>query len=187
MYDFTCLSHIVGGFILRVGMRVWVVCTHTRTRLPDGYMMMLIYVPAGRNIIPYPSTYRVKLVGYSGFRYPLPSLVGVLAKLSGTSATNLQLNYSPAGAVQGWQQGGAGRGRGTAPCPRPWPEIKSPPWPRNACRGHFLPRLRFRRSPEPRRGPRGDDLCTQRKHIYHSQALRGKFDPYIQCPNKQIK
>jgi hypothetical protein len=110
MYDFTCLSHIVGGFILRVGMRVWVVCTHTRTRLPDGYMMMLIYVPAGRNIIPYPSTYRVKLVGYSGFRYPLPYLVGVLAKLSGTSATNLQLNYSPAGAVQGWQQGGAGPG-----------------------------------------------------------------------------
>jgi hypothetical protein len=52
MYDFTCLSHIVDEFILPVGMRVWVVCTHTRTRLPDGYMMLPIYVPAGRNIIP---------------------------------------------------------------------------------------------------------------------------------------
>jgi hypothetical protein len=38
---------------------------HTRTRLPDGYMMLPIYVLAGRNIIPYPSPYRVKPVGYS--------------------------------------------------------------------------------------------------------------------------
>jgi hypothetical protein len=72
MYYFTRLSHIVDGFILHAGMRVWVVCT--RTRLPDGYMMLPIYVPAGRNIIPYPSPYRVKPVGYSGFGYPLPSL-----------------------------------------------------------------------------------------------------------------
>jgi hypothetical protein len=50
-------------------MRVWVV--RTRTRLPDGYMMLHIYIPAGRNIIPYPSPYRVKPVGYSGFGYPL--------------------------------------------------------------------------------------------------------------------
>jgi hypothetical protein len=55
MYYFTHLSHIVDGFILPAGMRVWVVCTHTRTRLPDGYVMLLIFVPAGRNIIPYPS------------------------------------------------------------------------------------------------------------------------------------
>jgi hypothetical protein len=74
MYYFTRLSHIVDGFILPAGMRVWVVCTHTHTRLPDGYMMLPIYVPAGRNIIPYPSPYRVKPVGYSGFGYPLPSL-----------------------------------------------------------------------------------------------------------------
>jgi hypothetical protein len=53
MYDFTRLSHIVGRFILPVGMRVWVVCTHTHIRLPDGYMMLPICVPAGRNIIPY--------------------------------------------------------------------------------------------------------------------------------------
>jgi hypothetical protein len=76
MYYFTRLSHIVDEFILPVGMRVWVVCTHTRTGLPDGYMMLPIYVPAGRNIIPYPSPYRVKPVGYSGFGYPLPSLTG---------------------------------------------------------------------------------------------------------------
>jgi hypothetical protein len=75
MYYFTRLSHIVDGFILPAGLRVWVVCTHTRTRLPDGYMMLHIYVPVGRNIIPYQSPYRVKPVGYSGFGYPLPSLI----------------------------------------------------------------------------------------------------------------
>jgi hypothetical protein len=75
MYYFTSLSHIVDEFILPTGMRVWVVCTHTRTRLPDGYMMLPIYVPAGRNIIPYPSPYRVKPVGYPGFGYPLSSLI----------------------------------------------------------------------------------------------------------------
>jgi hypothetical protein len=78
MYYFTRLSHIVDEVILPADMRVWVVCTHTRTRLPDGYMMLLIYVPAGRNIIPYPSPYRVKPVGYSGFGYLLPSLVQVI-------------------------------------------------------------------------------------------------------------
>jgi hypothetical protein len=76
MYYLTRLSHIVDRFILPAGMRVWVVCTHTRTRLPDGYMMLPIYVLAGRNIIPYPSPYQVKPVGYSGFGYPLPSLPG---------------------------------------------------------------------------------------------------------------
>jgi hypothetical protein len=74
MYYFTRLPHIVDGFILPTSMRVWVACTHTRTRLPDGYTMLPIYVPAGRNIIPYTYPYRVKPVGYSGFGYPLPSL-----------------------------------------------------------------------------------------------------------------
>jgi hypothetical protein len=73
MYYFARLSHIVDGFILPAGMRVWVVCTHTR--LLDGYMMLPIYVPIGRNILPYSSPYQVKPVGYSGFGYPLPSLV----------------------------------------------------------------------------------------------------------------
>jgi hypothetical protein len=61
-------------------MRVWVVGTHTRTRLPDRYMMLLIYVPAGTNIILYPSPYRVKPVRYSSFGYPLPSLVIIREK-----------------------------------------------------------------------------------------------------------
>jgi len=30
-------------------------------------------VSTGRKLIPYPSSYRVKPVGYSGFGYPLPS------------------------------------------------------------------------------------------------------------------
>jgi hypothetical protein len=77
MYNFTRLSHIVDEFILPAGMRVWVVCIHTRIRLPDGYMILPIYVPVGRNIILYPSPYRVKPVGYSGFGYPLPSLDGI--------------------------------------------------------------------------------------------------------------
>jgi hypothetical protein len=71
---------IVDEFILLAGMRVWVVCTHTRTRLPDRYMMLLIYVPAGTNIILYPSPYRVKPVRYSSFGYPLPSLVIIREK-----------------------------------------------------------------------------------------------------------
>ena len=73
MCNFTSFSHIVDGDILPAGMRVWVVCT--RTRLPDWYMILPICVPAGRDMIPYPSPYRVKPVGYSGFGYPLPSLL----------------------------------------------------------------------------------------------------------------
>jgi hypothetical protein len=81
MYYFTRLSHIVDGFILTTGMWVCVVCTHTCTCLPDGYMMLPIYIPAGRNIISYPSPYRVKPVGYSGFGYPLTSLVQHLVRV----------------------------------------------------------------------------------------------------------
>jgi hypothetical protein len=90
MYYFRCLSHIVDGFILPAGMRVWVVCTHTRTHLPDGYMMLPIYVPAGRNIIPYPSPYRVKPVGYLGFGYPLTSLS--LRKMASLGTPQMQHN-----------------------------------------------------------------------------------------------
>jgi hypothetical protein len=43
--------------------------------LPDGYMMLPICVPMGRNMIPYPPIYWVKHIGYSGFGYLLPSLV----------------------------------------------------------------------------------------------------------------
>jgi hypothetical protein len=105
MYYFTRLSHIVDGFILPAGMRVWVVCTHTRTRLPDGYMMLPIYVSAGRNIISYPSPYRIKPVGYSGFGYPLPSLT-LWAR--GRNGNALQLKWIarfPKNLTVPWQVG----------------------------------------------------------------------------------
>ena len=53
--------------------RVWVLYTHTRTRIPDGYKNSSNNVPAGAKCLPYPPPYRVKPVRYSGFRYPLPS------------------------------------------------------------------------------------------------------------------
>jgi len=43
--------------------------------MPDGYRILSNNVPMGRKIIPYPPSYRVKPVGYSGFGYPMPSLV----------------------------------------------------------------------------------------------------------------
>jgi hypothetical protein len=105
MYYFTCLSHIVDGIVLPTGMRVWVVCTHTRTRLPDGHMMLPIYVPAGRNIIPYPSPYLVKPVGYSGFGYPLPSLVTAGGHDGGGADPRPEVGDDPdlwAPPVSGW-------------------------------------------------------------------------------------
>jgi hypothetical protein len=63
MCNFAHLSHIVGGYILPAGMRVWVVCTRTRTRVPDGYMMLPICVLVGKNMIPYPPLYRVNPSG----------------------------------------------------------------------------------------------------------------------------
>jgi hypothetical protein len=37
--------------------------------------VLAINIHVGREIIPYPHLNRVKSIGYSGFRYPLPSLV----------------------------------------------------------------------------------------------------------------
>jgi hypothetical protein len=62
------------GYVLPAGMRVWVVYTRTRTRIPNGYMILLNNIPTGRKFISYPPLYRVIPVGYSGFGYPLPSL-----------------------------------------------------------------------------------------------------------------
>ena len=67
------LDIIYAGFFLPAGMRVWVVYTHTRTRIPDGYKNSSNNVPTGAKYLPYPPPYRVKPVGYSGFGYPLPS------------------------------------------------------------------------------------------------------------------
>ena len=66
------------GF-LPVGMRVWVVYTLTRTRIPDGYKNSSNNIPVGAKCLPYPPPYRVKPVGYSDFRYPLPSRVSTMA------------------------------------------------------------------------------------------------------------
>jgi hypothetical protein len=77
IYILICLyglyEYYLCGFFLLAGMRVWVVYTHTRTRIPDEYKNSSNNVPAGTKCLPYPSSYRVKLVGYSGFEYPLPS------------------------------------------------------------------------------------------------------------------
>ena len=67
------LNIIYAGFFLPAGMRVWVVYTHTRTRIPDGYKNSSNNVPAGAKSLPYPPPYRVKPIGYSGFGYPLLS------------------------------------------------------------------------------------------------------------------
>jgi hypothetical protein len=72
MCNFAHLSHIIDEYILPAGMGSMYPHPH---RLPDGYMMLPICVPAGRNMIPYPHLYRVKPVGYSGLGYPLPSVV----------------------------------------------------------------------------------------------------------------
>ena len=64
------LDIICAGFFYP---RVWVVYTHTCTRIPDGYKNSSNNVPVGAKCLPYPPPYRVKPVGYSGFGYPLPS------------------------------------------------------------------------------------------------------------------
>jgi hypothetical protein len=66
------VGYYLCGFFLPAGMWVWVVYTHTRTRIPDGYRNSSNNVPAGAKCLPYPPPYRVKPVGYSGFGYPLP-------------------------------------------------------------------------------------------------------------------
>ena len=63
------LDIIYAGFFYP---RVWVVYTHIRTRIPDGYKNSSNNVSAGAKCLPYPSPYRVKPVGYSGSGYPLP-------------------------------------------------------------------------------------------------------------------
>jgi len=67
------VGYYLCGFFLPAGMRVWVVYTHTRTRIPDGYKNSSNNVPAGVKCLPYLPPYQVKPVGYSGFEYPLPS------------------------------------------------------------------------------------------------------------------
>ena len=64
---------IIYAVFLPAGMRVWVVYTHTRTCIPDGYKNSSNNVLAGVKCLPYPPPYQVKPVGYSGFGYPLPS------------------------------------------------------------------------------------------------------------------
>jgi hypothetical protein len=76
------------GYVLPAGMRVWVVYTRTRTRIPDGYKILSNNVPTGRKFIPYPPLYRVIPVGYSGFGYPLPSLQRMHSMLTVACSTD---------------------------------------------------------------------------------------------------
>jgi hypothetical protein len=43
-----------------------------------------INIPVGREIIPYPPSYRVKPIGYTGFGSPLPSLSMPVLQLEGS-------------------------------------------------------------------------------------------------------
>jgi hypothetical protein len=65
-------------YVLPAGMRVWVVYTRTRTRHTRWVYDFPNNIPTGRKFIPYPPLYRVIPVGYSGFGYPLLSLVVVI-------------------------------------------------------------------------------------------------------------
>ena len=64
------VGYYLCGVFLPAGMRVWIVYTNTRTRIPDGYKNSSNNVTAGAKCLPYPPPYRVKPVGYSLTSWP---------------------------------------------------------------------------------------------------------------------
>ena len=47
------VGYYLCGVFLPAGMRVWVVYTHTHTRIPDGYKNSSNNVPADAKCLPY--------------------------------------------------------------------------------------------------------------------------------------
>jgi hypothetical protein len=108
--------------------------------------MLPIYVLAGRNIIPYPSPYRVKPVGYSGFGYPLPPFFSPWTKIPSPSplqrepllhplfsgahskSDRVQPDHLPAAPRRGRRPSpGLARDPGFGPVRRPRLRRRSPP------------------------------------------------------------
>jgi len=62
-----------------MGLRVWVLHTQIHAHKPAGSSFSSINKPTGSKVHPYPYLNRAKTYRILGLRYPLPSLLALLA------------------------------------------------------------------------------------------------------------